>query len=87
MNTKTLLIIATLILTTVMGSACSGVRVYGRHVPLHHDIYYRNPWHGFDRFPPPRFIGPPPTIEPPAVQLPIEPPIGPPVFEAVPLPM
>lgn len=83
MNTKTLLIFAMLVLATVISTACSGMRVYGTHVPIHHDIYYRNPWHRFDRFPPPRFIGPPPAIKMPPIELPIEPP----VFEAVPLPM
>jgi len=81
-----------LFLTALLASACSGVSGgggYGR--VIHHDIYYRNPWYRYDRFPPPRVIGPPPTIEPPieppAVQLPIEPPIDPPIFEAVPLEM
>jgi hypothetical protein len=80
MNSKILNITIVLLLMTLFGSGCTGKGFIRPGMSIHHDIYYRNPWHRYDHFPPPRFISPPPIILPPPV---IEPP---PIFEAVPLP-
>lgn len=85
MNIKFLRVIVVLLLTTILGVACSSRGVKSRGY-IHHDFYYRNPWNNFDRFRRPIIIAPPPVISPPP-DMGIDPDFGVdlPTLEAVPM--